>query len=306
MFPIRVPLSKAVMLSVVVTAIMQSIAHSQATVTESPATITEGAYATVSFSANIQILSSLGSVQLDGPATCMLNPGGDGFGSITLTLTTGLNGDTLSGKNLAVSTSGINPGTYTATCNANYWLIQDIEGREIRTQGSVNGTSGSFVINGTGSCTGTEGTATIQPPPNASGPNSPLYSAAITLPFTTNPGSSSSYSTNAQGVSDTSPYVDCDGDTIYYTGGTPPGGQAPKVANGAVEPEQGGPGTVTFNWTITPYRWPAQSTLTACDCSGDCTGTCDSSGIDNPSTVVPVVDTQNIYAYTKTASCTSN
>jgi hypothetical protein len=295
-FASRIPLSKRVMSSILVLAATQSVAHAQnlATVTVSPTTVDEGQPITISMTIDVSILNQLGAVQTDGPATCTLEPSLSAFGNITLSETST---DVLSGS-AQVSTAGISPGTYTATCKASYIVTVDIDGTKSEQTGTVDGTSNSFVINGTGSCSGTEGTASVQAPPAGSGDNDPTYAAAITLPYTTAPGSSSSYSTSAEGVSDTSPYWDCDGDTIYATA-TPP-----TVTNGAVQPNSNGPGTVTFNWAITPIAWPSSDGLTYCDCTDCSSGTCDSSGIDNPSTVTP--QKLQLVNFAKTAECTSN
>ncbi len=290
-------LSKPLMCGILVLTATQLIAHAQVTVTEAPLTVNEGQYVTMSMTIDVSLLNSLGSVQTNGPATCTLSPTGAGFGSIPLSETTGINTDVLSGS-AQVSTAGISPGTYTAKCTASYILTTDIGGRIRTSTPTVSGTSNSFVINGTGSCSGTEGSATVQPPPAGAGDNPPTYTAAISLPYTTNPGTSSSYSTSAEGVSDTSPYVDCDGATIYSTA------MAPTVEKGPVVPEQQGPGTVTFKWTITPVGWPSSSNLTYCDCVGCASGTCDSSGVDNPSTIIPTA--QPLQVFTQTASCSSN
>jgi hypothetical protein len=138
----------------------------------------------------------------------------------------------------------------------------------------------------------------VQAPP-ASGENDPpTYTASITLPYTPIPGTAGKFETSAEGVSDTSPYVDCDGDTIYYD---PP--QAPKVANGAVDSNSNGPGTAQFNWTITPYLWPTDDNLTYCDCAG-CSSSCTTSGVDDPSQVIPIA--QPSKAFTQVVDCSSN
>lgn len=152
------------------------------------------------------------------------------------------------------------------------------------------------VAGSSASCTGAEDPGpTVSLPPSTTSQGPFTYQANITLPYKTSDGSSGSFTSSAQGVTDASDEVDCDGDRIYATA------HAPTVDIGDVYPELHGQGTVTFNWSITAYTWPDFHGLKYCDCVGCEPNTCTKNGVDDPATITPVAHEPS--TFTQTANC---
>lgn len=265
-------------------------------VTFSPGAVTIGSGSlTVTFTADVDVLQALGTVTFTGPASCSLSDSSQ-LGTITMpapTLhSTGSGVKTIyfwasTGTGTFQIQSGyFEPGTYTVTCSVTF----DVSGDDVTADAT---STTSVVLSGTGVCNATEGTAKVQAPPASGGDDPPTYDAAISLPYTLSPGGAGTFPTQANGTSDTSPYIDCDGDTIYGQA------NAPTVTNGAVAPAEDDT-EVTMNWTITPYGWSTPGA--DCDCTDCDPNTCSTSGIDDPSTVVSQALTP--FPYTNTATCT--
>jgi hypothetical protein len=277
----------------VVLAAGTSTVRGQNTVTVNPTTSSLGQSLTVTLSINISNFQSAGKVTQDGNATCYLDDTDSNIGELS-TVTVSATELTATGT---INTSSIGAGTFSMSCEINYYYTP-ITGSEVTENAYAQ--SDDFTVNGTGNCGGTEGKAVVQQPPASGGDDTPTYIASITLPYTTNPGTTAdAYPTGMQGVSDTSPYVDCESDRIYGTA------TAPLVENSTVEPEANGYGTVTFSWNIIQYRWPNNDdgTLQYCTCTGCDSSDCTTSGIEN--TEVVSATPMESYLFTQPANCSS-